>query len=131
MDDLITTHEPIEDCDCHQCAKVYRDKYKAALAGISEEMGLPLMMGPAKGDLKRLLDNGKAAIDKLRLAQIATSAEADFEAMTWTFEIAPDCRVGGGTYALVWMGPNVQIEAPSRPLAKVASNAGLGDGDAK
>lgn len=26
--------------------------------------------------------------------------------LTWTFQIAPDCRVGAGTYALVWLPPN-------------------------
>lgn len=110
MDDLITQHDFVEDCDCHCCALHARNRLRKALAGISEEMGLPETMGPAKGDLKRLLDNGKAAIEKLRLAPVAISAEADFEAMTWTFEIAPDCRVGGGAYALVWMGPNVEGE---------------------
>lgn len=44
-------------------------------------------------------------------SQIATaprgiSAEADFEKMTWSFEIKQGCRVGGGTYALVWLPPN-------------------------
>lgn len=106
MDDLITQHEPQEDCDCQACAVEFRNRYKAALAGVSEEMGFPPLMGPAKGALKRLLDDGKTAIDSLRSAPRAISAEADFDALTWTFRIARDCRVGAGTYALVWMGPN-------------------------
>lgn len=101
--------EPVEDCDCHRCALAYRDRYKVALASVSAEIGLPPMMGPAKGELKRLLDAGKAAIDQLRHAPRAVSAEADFEALTWTFQIAPDCRVGAGTYALVWLPPNVEV----------------------
>lgn len=104
MNGLIEPHEPIEDCDCHACAVEFRDRYKAALAGVSEEMGLPAMMGPAKGDLKRLLDQGKAALERLRDAPVAVSAEADFDAMTWTFQIAPNCRVGAG--ALEAFGSN-------------------------
>jgi hypothetical protein len=33
-----------------------------------------------------------------------TSAEADFEAMTWTFEFPPGTRIAAGIYALVWTG---------------------------
>jgi hypothetical protein len=104
-DDFRAEHEPIEDCDCHTCALAFRDRYLAALAAISGEMGLPPTMGPAKGDLKRLLDAGKAAIDQLGDAPRAISAEADFEKMTWTFQIARNCRVGPGTYALIWLRP--------------------------
>jgi hypothetical protein len=121
MDDLITPHDFVEDCDCHQCALHARNQLRKALAGISEEMGLPETMGPAKGDLKRLLDNGKAAIDALRDAPMAISAEADFEALTWTFQVAPDCRIGAGKYALVRMGPNAELRptcaASSRKVA--------------
>jgi len=104
MNELIEVHGLQEDCDCHQCAVEFRNRYKAALASVSEEMGLPPMMGPAKGDLKRILDAGATAIDALTKAPRAQSAEADFEAMTWTFQIGPECRVGGGEYALVWVG---------------------------
>ena len=109
MEDLITPHDFVEDCDCRCCALEFRHRYKTALATMSEEMGLPTTMGPAKGELKRILDQGKAAVDALRDAPRAISAEADFEVMTWTFEIGPECRTGGGTYALVWMGPNVKL----------------------
>jgi len=111
MDDLITPHEFVEDCDCHQCALEFRNRYKAALASISEEAGLPPTLGPAKGELKRLLDQGKAALEKLRDAPVAVSSEADFDEMTWTFQIAPHCQVGAGAYALVWMGPNALADA--------------------
>jgi len=103
MNDLIEPHEPLPDCDCGDCARHERDHLRAALASISEEMGLPPSMGPAKGELKRLLDQGKAAVEKWRDAPLATSEEADFEKMTWTFRILPTCRVGAGVYALVWM----------------------------
>lgn len=109
MDGLIAPHDFVEDCDCHQCALHSRNQLRKALAGISEEMGLPETIRPAKGDLKRLLDNGKAAIDALREAPRAISAEADFDAMTWTFQFAQNCRIGAGKYALVWMGPNAEI----------------------
>ena len=109
MDELITPHDPIPDCDCHNCALCERDNLRRALAGISEEMGLPPTIGPAKGDLKRLLDSGTVAIDALRAAPMAVSAEADFDVLTWTFKIAPDCRVGAGIYALVCLGPNAKL----------------------
>jgi len=79
------------------------DSLRRSLAGISEEMGLPPTIGPAKGDLKRILDQGKAAIDALRDAPRVVSEEADFDAMTWTFQIGRDCRTGPGVYALVWV----------------------------
>ncbi len=107
-----TNDEAIEDCDCHRCALEFRNRYKRALAGISEEMGLPPAMGPATGDLKRLLDAGKEAIEQLRAAPVAVSAEADFDAMTWTFQIGSECRISGGVYALVWLRPNVSDEGP-------------------
>lgn len=44
-------------------------------------------------------------LDRVGQAPRAISLEADFEKMTWTFQIEDGCRVGGGTYALVWM-PN-------------------------
>ena len=31
----IEPHEPLEDCDCHSCALVYRNRYRAALAAVS------------------------------------------------------------------------------------------------
>jgi len=37
------------------------------------------------------------------------SAEADFERMTWTFEIEQGCRVAAGAYALVLLTPNVEV----------------------
>lgn len=37
----------------------------------------------------------------LKHAPHAVSAEADFDKMTWTFEITSECRVASGTYALV------------------------------
>ena len=56
----------------------------------------------------------RQAADELRKVQEAPralSAEADFVAMTWTFQIGPECRTGGGTYALVWLRPNARSEA--------------------
>jgi len=123
MDDLIEPHDFVEDCDCHACAVEARNRYKAALASVSEEMGLPPMMGPAKGELKRLLDQGKVAIDKLRDAPVAVSSEADFDALTWTFQVAPDCQIGAGKYALVWMGPNDQAEGAAHDLSRSSLRA--------
>lgn len=97
----LETEEPVEDCDCHRCAVAFRDRYKAALAAVSEEMGLPPTMGPAKGELKRLLDAGQKARDLLRNAPIAVSASADFDTLEWTFMITSDTRAAAGTYALV------------------------------
>ena len=114
MEELTEHPDFVEDCDCRKCAIEYRNRYRKALEGISDEMGLPATMGPAKGALKRLLDNGKTAIEKLRLAPVATSAEADFEAMTWKFQIAPGCSVGCGAYALVWLGPNAIVSGLPR-----------------
>ena len=57
---------------------------------------------------------------KIQDAPRATSAEADFDAMTWTFQIDQQCRVGGGTYALVWLRPNVELtgsRAGSSPVS--------------
>ena len=58
-----------------------------------------------------------AEIGKLRgiahtvhCAQTAISAEADFEAMTWTFDITKGCKVGAGPYALVRLQPNTQAK---------------------
>jgi hypothetical protein len=73
------------------------------LAQISDELGLPPMMGPAPGELRRLLAEGATAIKQLFEAPRGVSAEADFETMTWTFQIRPECRVAAGTYALVWI----------------------------
>lgn len=42
----------------------------------------------------------------LQYAPRALSALADFDLMTWTFEIDQGCRVAAGTYALVRMPPN-------------------------
>ena len=98
-------HDPLPECDCNICAVIERNNLRLALAGISEEMGLPPTIGPAKGDLKRILDQGAAAIEAIRAAPLAVSAEADFDAMTWTFKISPDCEMGGGIYALVWRFP--------------------------
>ena len=77
------------------------------LARISNEMGLPPGIGPAPGELRRMLDNGKVAIKLLYDAPRAVSAEADFEKQTWLFDIASDCAVGSGIYALVKV-PNNQ-----------------------
>lgn len=100
---------------------------RETLTGISDELGLPPTMGPAKGELKRLLDQGKDALEKLRGASVAVSSEADFEVLTWTFQIAPDCRIRAGKYALVWMGPNVKGQAADAVLSRqVACTDGLG-----
>lgn len=42
------------------------------------------------------------------------SAEADFEAMTWTFDLPSGTPVGAGQYAVVWMGPNVRANPGGR-----------------
>ncbi|MFZ2541680.1 MAG: hypothetical protein WAW75_07900 [Gallionella sp.] len=47
-------------------------------------------------------------LDAMQQAPRAVSMEADFDAMTWTFQIKNGCRVGCGTYALVWV-PNVKL----------------------
>lgn len=44
-------------------------------------------------------------------AQVLTSAEADFEAMTWTFAFPPGTRIGAGEYAVAWMGPSSRDRA--------------------
>lgn len=59
----------------------------------------------AQADAERIGDDA-SIVSKLRNAPVAVSVEADFDALTWTFRITPDCRVGAGKYALVWMGPN-------------------------
>jgi len=61
-------HDPLPECDCNICAVIERNNLRLALAGISEEMGLPPTIGPAKGDLKRILDQGAAAIEAIRAA---------------------------------------------------------------
>lgn len=101
-------NEGIEDCDCHRCALIYRDRYKAALASVSAEISLPPTMGPGKGELKRFFDNAKEALDLIRNAPKAISAGANFEKLTWTFQVAPDCRIGTGAYALVWLKPDME-----------------------
>lgn len=53
-------------------------------------------------------------LDAMQQAPRAVSLGADFGAMTWTFQIENGCRVGGGTYALVWL-PNAELRG--RPLA--------------
>ena len=93
--------EYVETCDCRRCALEFRDRYKRALASISEEMGLPPSMGPAPGQLKRLLEDGKAAMERIKNAPTAMSRRADFESMTWTFELNGDVMAGAGLYALV------------------------------
>jgi hypothetical protein len=113
-EDVMVRDEPEPDCDCGDSVRHERDMLRVALASISEEMGLPPNMGPAKGDLKRRLDQGKAAIDKWRDAPLAVSVEADFESLTWTFRITPTCRVGPGVYALVWIGPNETTHGSSQ-----------------
>ena len=77
-------------------------------------------------EVERLRAEGGAALAMIREAPLAISEEADFDAMTWTFKIGPDCRTGGGTYALVWMGPNVELRGAAR-LYRAASlwSAGL------
>lgn len=55
-----------------------------------------------------LIDGGLHRIAVLhKSAQIAVSAECDFERGTWTFEIADGVRVGAGRYALIPM-PNAE-----------------------
>lgn len=104
-DDMIgALHDAEEGCNCNSCAVEFRDRHKRELASISEELGLPPGMGPAKGVLRKLLGNGRKAIDRLSSAPQAVSAEVDFYAMTWTFKIKPGCQARAGTYALVWMG---------------------------
>ncbi len=98
MDDLIMSHEPQEDCDCHSCAIAARDKHKAALRA----MGI-------FGNTRRAMEESAEALDKLRSAPRALSSDADFDALTWTFKVAPDCLIGAGVYALVWMGPNAEV----------------------
>ena len=56
----------------------------------------------------RLTREQAELLDRLQQAPRAVSHEADFETMTWTFKIEDGCRVGGGTYALVWM-PNADV----------------------
>lgn len=80
---------------------------RSDLARISDEMGLPPFIGPAPGELRRMLDNGKVAIKLLYDAPRAVSADVDLEKKTWTFDIASDCAVGPGIYALVKV-PNNQ-----------------------
>lgn len=50
--------------------------------------------------------------DRIATAPRGISAEADFEKMTWTFEIERGCRVGGGAYALVWLPSNLNSTTP-------------------
>lgn len=59
-----------------------------------------------RAENEKLRADGGGAIDALRIAPRAISAEADFDALTWTFKVMPDCQIGAGIYALVWMGPN-------------------------
>lgn len=40
---------------------------------------------------------------QIQNAPRGVSAEADFQDMTWLFEIEAGTRVGPGVYALVWM----------------------------
>ena len=98
--------EYVEECDCRRCALEFRTRYKRALASISEEMGLPPSMGPRPGELKRLLEDGRAAMERIKNAPTATSRRADFELMTWTFEFNYDVRAGAGLYALVPVDDN-------------------------
>ena len=71
------------------------------------DAGLESML-PYVKQLEAQIKDGQDAIDNIRDAPRAVSAEADFHAMTWTFHILPSCRTGGGTYALVWV-PNVEL----------------------
>ena len=103
--------EYVEDCDCHRCALEFRDRYKRALASISDEMGLPSTMGPAPGELKAVIDAGKRALTAINDAPKAVSKYADFERMTWTLGVIEGGRGGTGVYALVWLGENVS-DAP-------------------
>ena len=102
--------EYVETCDCRRCALEFRDRYKRALASISEEMGLPPTIGPAPGELKALIEAGKRALAAINDAPKAVSKYADFERMTWTFGIIKGGRGGTGVYALVWLGENVSDE---------------------
>jgi hypothetical protein len=105
----------VEACDCHRCALEFRNRYKKALASISEEMGLPPTMCPPPGALKSALDAAKNAIDRIRDAPKAVSQCADFERMTWTLRIVDGGRTGGsGVYAMVWIGENVSVEHGER-----------------
>jgi len=50
----------VESCDCRRCAIEFRDRYRAALASVSAELGLPPTMGPAPGELMRILTSIQA-----------------------------------------------------------------------
>ena len=48
---------------------------------------------------------------------ILLAVEADFEEMTWTFQLTSETRVGPGRYAIVYVGPNAEVSgAVRRPL---------------
>lgn len=80
-----------------------------------EVMHAPLLREAAdwierlRAENETLRAEGGGAIDALREAPRAVSAEADFDALTWTFKVKPNCRIAAGIYALVWMGPNAEI----------------------
>ncbi len=67
---------------------------------------------PRMVDWPGILRQAADAIRQLRDAPRAISAEADFDDLTWTFKVMPDCRIGAGIYALVWQRPNVVGEGP-------------------
>lgn len=70
-------HDVIETCDCRTCAIHTRDKWRRELESISAEIGLPPTMGPAPGELKRVIDDGRAAIATLRaLGELRARTEA-------------------------------------------------------
>ena len=74
-----------------------------------------------KAALKRLMELG--VVRSLGFGRCATTAFGDW-LVEQHFEQAPTLPLK--TEDDYSKTPNVQIEAPSRPLAKVASNAGLG-----
>ena len=71
----------------------------------------------------RLTREQAELLDRLQQAPRAVSHEADFETMTWTFKIEDGCRVGGGTYALVWM-PNAQAQPTARSAGRLQRTVG-------
>jgi hypothetical protein len=90
-------HEISEKCSCINCVTKYRDIYKSCLDNISQELGLPIGIGPAKGVIK----NMKTKLNQVLNCQIGTSAHVDFEACTWTLKMKDGFLAGAGDYYLV------------------------------
>ncbi|PWG61738.1 hypothetical protein [Sediminicurvatus halobius] len=62
---------------------------------------------PKMGESDRKIATSVIANELSAKGHVGTSAEADFERMQWTFEIGHDCRVRGGRYLLIQIGPEV------------------------